>query len=150
MRVFQDRMLRLVMKPTRTKVGIYCILNCMARLAMQSRNELVALLYQRMKGFVMQPWRRRHSFIPELVMQSVVKLLSMRQHHFELRMLRLVMETSWVWRCFMYHRVLWLVVKASLCFPGVIVKPEAKGQVLSENCMLRLVMKQLGMLGFVM
>ena len=138
MRVFQDRMLRLVMKPTRTKVGLHCILNWNVRLAVQTRNELVALLHQRMKGFVVQPWRRRHSFIPELVMQSVVKLLSMRQHHFELRMLRLVMETSWVWRCFMYHRVLWLVVKASLCFPEVIVKPEAKGQSLLEDWMLRL------------
>ena len=88
--------------------------------------------------------------MPELVMQSVVKLLSMRQHHFELRMLWVVMEPSWVWRCFMYHRVLWLVVKASLCLPGVIVKPEAKGQVLLEDWMLRLIMKPLGMLGFVM
>ena len=78
--------------------------------------------------------------MPELVMRSAVKLLSVRQHHFELRMLWFVMETSWVWRCFVYRRVLWLVVKASLCLPGVIVKPEAKGKGLLEYCMLRLVM----------
>ena len=78
--------------------------------------------------------------MPELVMQSVVRLLSMRQHHFELRMLWFVMETSWVWRCFMYHRVLGLVVKASLCLSGVIVKPEAKGKILLQDWMLRLVM----------
>ena len=64
----------------------------------------------------------------------------MRQHHFELRMLWFVMETSWVWCCFMYHRVLRLVVKASLCLPGVIVKSEAKGKGLLQDWMLRLVM----------
>ena len=52
--------------------------------------------------------------MPKLVVQSIVKLLSMRQHHFELRMLWFVMGTSWVWRCFVYHRVLRLVVNTSL------------------------------------
>ena len=78
--------------------------------------------------------------MPELVMQSAVKLMSMGRRHIELRMLWFVMETSWVWRCFVYHRMLWLVVKDSLCFPGVIVKPEAKGQGLFQGWMLRLVM----------
>ena len=76
----------------------------------------------------------------ELVMRRVVKLLSMRWHHFVLRMLRFFMETHRMWRCFMYHRVFRLLVKTSLCFSGIVMKPEAKGKVLLEDWMLRLVM----------
>ena len=88
--------------------------------------------------------------MPELVMWRAVEVLSLGRRHIELRMLWFVMETSWVWRCFVYHRVLWLFVKASLCLPGVIVKPEAKGKGLLQDWMPRLIMKPLGMLGFVM
>ena len=76
----------------------------------------------------------------ERVKWPVMEVLTMRLRQLKLRMLRFVVETSFVMQNLRYSRVLRPVVNYLLNYSRVIMQPEAKGQSLLKDWVLGFVM----------